>query len=138
MTARTTRFSRAIKIAITALGEVGDRFSAIAAASERIQTGKRTRGTHLEDSASVVGAAGVSSAIEIAVAALCQPCLWICAVVDAREGIQICQRTVGVNLEHGATAECAAIVSCAIEGVAVCAHKTGKKSLAIIAAGERV
>src|ERR1022692_1848908 len=91
---RATVGSRAIKNAVAALHQSGLGFCAIIAAGEVIQIGQHPISADLKHGAIAypesisIRPATFSCTIQITIAALHQPGMWICAIMSASEGIQ--------------------------------------------------
>ena len=130
---RAAAVSRAIEIAVAALHQPGLGISAIIAAGEEYKLVSAPLVLILNTVPEPFVPPAVSRAIEIAVAALHQPGMGICAIIAAGEGIQTGQRPIGADFEHGARAVRAAVVSRAIEIAVAALHQPGLGICAIIA-----
>src|SRR5512140_151323 len=95
-----------------------------------MQSGQRPSGADFEDRATVIVVVKAGRrAIEIGVAALDQPGGGICAILDAREGMQSSQRPSGADFEDRAVGHVdgAAVASCAIEIAVTALHQPAWK-----------
>src|ERR1019366_4828283 len=85
---RAALIGGAIEIAIGTLGQAGLRISAIAPAGKRMKKRHDAPGSHLENCAVTIGAAGIGGAIEIAIRSLHQTGMRIRAIVAISKAVE--------------------------------------------------